>query len=296
VSVLANVGAVLNFNNFAIESYAGRQDKNGAVSIEDGGATLRLVGNLWKSIELPMTITADTVLEFDFSSSQQGEIHTIGFDNDLSLSPEFSFDLYGTQRYGFSEFRNYANDAPSTVHYRIPVGEFFTGTMQWLTFGNDHDVAGADGESVYSNIKIYDSSASVSISGSSASDEGSEYVLSLNGGEQSAPTNSWEINWGDSTIPKHTGESSLAETQSDSEYFTVSKESSQTAVELSRNSQQTQSGNSTSTVTVNRLAQWEQWLTIQANLTNYQPLFSASQSNEIDPRELFFAEYGKAVH
>ncbi len=200
VNVLADGGSVLNFNDYTIDSYGGSQDKYGTVSIEDGGATLRLVGNLWKSIELPMTITADTVLEFDFSSSQQGEIHTIGFDNDTFLSPDLSFELYGTQTWGLTEFRNYANEAPGTVHYRIPIGQFYTGNMQRLFFGNDHDIAGADGESVYSNIKIYDSSASVSISGSSVSDEGSEFVLSLNGGEQTDPISSWEINWGDGTI------------------------------------------------------------------------------------------------
>ncbi|WP_145378242.1 PKD domain-containing protein [Symmachiella dynata] len=41
---------------------------------------------------------------------------------------------------------------------------------------------------------------------------------------------------------------------------------------------------------------WEHWAMAAESSTNYQPLFSASQSNEIDPRELFFAEYGKAVH
>ncbi|MCP4255315.1 MAG: S8 family serine peptidase, partial [Candidatus Scalindua sp.] len=48
-----------------IESYGGSQDASPTVTIEDGGATLRIVGNSWKSIDFPYTITSNTVLEFD---------------------------------------------------------------------------------------------------------------------------------------------------------------------------------------------------------------------------------------
>ncbi len=72
-AVAVNVTSVsndfLNFNDYTINSYGSKQDGVGTLAIEDGGSTLRLTGNLWKSIELPYTITADTVLEFDFSSS-----------------------------------------------------------------------------------------------------------------------------------------------------------------------------------------------------------------------------------
>jgi hypothetical protein len=84
-------------------------------------------------------VTADTVLEFDFSSSAQGEIHIIGFDSDLSVSANRGFQLYGTQLWGILDFANYTS-ADGTKHYVIPVGQFYTGTFQYLFFGNDHDV------------------------------------------------------------------------------------------------------------------------------------------------------------
>ena len=56
------------------------------VSVEDGGATLRIVGNGWKKVAFPYVVTADTVLEFDFSSSVEGEIQGIGFDTDDVIS------------------------------------------------------------------------------------------------------------------------------------------------------------------------------------------------------------------
>ena len=41
-----------------------------------------MVGNTWKKLGLTYTLTPDTVLEFDFASSQQAEVHAIGFDTD----------------------------------------------------------------------------------------------------------------------------------------------------------------------------------------------------------------------
>ena len=56
------------------------QDKDGTASIEDNGLTLRLNGNTWKAIDLSsIDLTADSVLEFEFSSSLIGEIHAIAF-------------------------------------------------------------------------------------------------------------------------------------------------------------------------------------------------------------------------
>jgi YD repeat-containing protein len=72
----------VDFNSVEITSYAGSQDQNPAMTIEDDGATLHLVGNGWKKIPFPYSVTADTVLEFDFKSGSQAEIHAIGFDDD----------------------------------------------------------------------------------------------------------------------------------------------------------------------------------------------------------------------
>ncbi len=151
------------------------KDGYGSFVVEDGGSTLRLTGNVWKSIELPYTITAETVLEFDFRSSAQGDIHAIGFDTDFNQDESRSFTLYGTQQWGLRQFHDYANEAPGTVHYRIPIGEFYTGNMLRLFFINDHDVASPDAESVYSNISISESAALVNISGSNQATVGADY-------------------------------------------------------------------------------------------------------------------------
>ena len=128
---------------------------SGTASVEDNGATIRLVGNVWKKIDFPYAITPDTVLEFDFSSSAQGEIHAIGLDNNLSYSAGFSFRVYGTQRWGIGDFATYPGSG--VTHYTIPIGQYYTGEMQYLFFAMDHDVSGPTGESRFSNVRVRES-------------------------------------------------------------------------------------------------------------------------------------------
>jgi FtsP/CotA-like multicopper oxidase with cupredoxin domain len=148
--------ATLNFNDYTILSHGGTQDTScgGPVTVEDGGATLHIVGNCWKKIDLNYDVTANTVIEFDFQSSVQGEIHAIGFDTDNVITPATAFQLYGTQTWGLQPYNNYAGGG--VQHYVIPAGQFFTGTGMDLIFANDHDVALPTGESVFSNILIYE--------------------------------------------------------------------------------------------------------------------------------------------
>jgi len=160
-SVLSNIkvyeqSEALDFNGYTIESYGGSQDVNGTAVVEDGGATLRIVGNGWKKIAFPYTVTAKTVLEFDFSSSAQGEIHGIGFDVDNGISANRTFKLYGTQNWGIRDYADYAEYAPEWRHYTIPVGEHYTGEMLYITFTMDHDVSSPTGESLFRNVRVYE--------------------------------------------------------------------------------------------------------------------------------------------
>ncbi len=146
----------VNGTDYAVASYGGSQDGGATVAIEDGGLTLRIVGNGWKKVAIPYTITASTVLEFDFTSSAEGEVHGIGFDVDDTIdNPIRIFQLYGTQVYGNQSYNNYVSGS-GTVHYTIPVGTVYTGSFLYLTFTNDHDVASPNGESVFSNITIHE--------------------------------------------------------------------------------------------------------------------------------------------
>ncbi|MCP4544637.1 MAG: hypothetical protein GY832_46645 [Chloroflexi bacterium] len=152
---------LLDFGDYPIQSYGGSgQDKNPTVTVEDAGATLHIVGNGWKKIAFPYTVTSDTILEFDFKSGARGEIHGIGFDTDNGTSSNRTFQLYGSQSWGISAFNDYASTAPAWKHYRIPVGEYYTGNMLYLIFANDHDVSNPTGEGLFANIAVYESTTS----------------------------------------------------------------------------------------------------------------------------------------
>lgn len=147
----------INFEEFKIRSYGGRwYDRSRIALVEDGGATLHLAGNTWKQIKFPYDITPDTILEFDFRSPKQGEIHGIGFDTNLFPTRRFTFQLYGTQSRGWDQFRDYDGSQSGWQHYRIPIGEFYTGSFKHLFFINDHDVRHPDAESYFSNVKVYE--------------------------------------------------------------------------------------------------------------------------------------------
>ncbi len=64
------------------------------------------------------------------------------------------FQLYGTQSWGMQDYHDY-DPVGGTQHYLIPVGQFFTGTMTRLVLATDDD-ASALGQSLFSNIRIYE--------------------------------------------------------------------------------------------------------------------------------------------
>jgi len=140
---------------YEVSSYGGAQDQSGTVEVKDADLSLYLEGNRWQKIDFPYTVTPYTVIEFDFQSTDQGEIHGLGFDNDLVISANLSFKLYGTQNWGLSDFATYTGSG--ITHFSIPVGEYYTGNFQYLFFMNDDD-SNPTGNSLYSNIVVHEGS------------------------------------------------------------------------------------------------------------------------------------------
>jgi len=146
---------MVDFHQRPVRGYGGRQDHAGTVTTSRDGHALRLVGNRWIMIEFPYVVTPDTVLEFDFASSREGDIHGIGFDSNTSISSGLTFRLFGTQDWGRGDFANY-DPQTGRHHYVIPVGEFYTGKANALVFVNDHDVSRPNAQSVFSNVQVYE--------------------------------------------------------------------------------------------------------------------------------------------
>ncbi|WP_309398479.1 glycosyl hydrolase family 28 protein [Cerasicoccus maritimus] len=150
--ILERAGDVrINFNDHSVTSYGSGQDY-GSYTVQDDGATLLLSGNAWKKIDLNYTITSDTVLEFDYQSTVEGEIQGIGFDGDNVHGQSQAFELYGTQNWAIRDYETYSGNGYQ--HYVIPIGQYYTGFIRYLTFLNDDDAnVGANG--YFSNVRIH---------------------------------------------------------------------------------------------------------------------------------------------
>jgi 5-hydroxyisourate hydrolase-like protein (transthyretin family) len=133
------------------------QDRGSAEVLQDG-AGLRVADNGWKAVEIDYFVTERTMLEFDFRSSAQGEIHSIGFTDTLSGTADGRrFELWGTQATGdtgIQNFRGYGGAGDDEAK-AIPVGQFFQGRFRYLMFTADNDAA-PTGESTFSNVRLYE--------------------------------------------------------------------------------------------------------------------------------------------
>ena len=145
----------LSFNS--LNSYAD-QDKTGILNISADGKEFEMQGNSWKKLSIDYNITLDTILEFEYNSTVQGEIQGIGFDIDNKLTStdrKNIFQLAGTEKgWGISGFEYQTNSGWKS--YQIRVGDYMSGQFNYLVFANDHDVKNANAHSQFRNLKLYE--------------------------------------------------------------------------------------------------------------------------------------------
>lgn len=146
-------GPFVNYSN---------QFLKGNVEATDGGKTLSMFGNNWVAFEGSYTIDPDTILEVTFSSSQLGELHGFGFDNDTVFdnNDDFRngsnryFQFAGSQSFGVQDYNTYGT-VGSIQTFTVEIGKFLTGTFSQLVFINDQDKSGLNAESSF-NISTFD--------------------------------------------------------------------------------------------------------------------------------------------
>ncbi len=140
-------GVMVDMDDYTIVSYSADQDdaagKSSSATVSDGGLTVELQGNAWKRIPLTYAVTPNTILEFEVTASDIGEIIGIGLDEDNNHGNDLRcFQLGGTQAWTgmFQETNTYSS---GVMTCRIPVGQFYTGTMSNLCFVADDDADGS---------------------------------------------------------------------------------------------------------------------------------------------------------
>ncbi|WP_282123431.1 T9SS type A sorting domain-containing protein [Algibacter mikhailovii] len=155
-------------NSFEQVSVYSNYDEGG-FDIDESGQSVRFFNNGWHKASISEhTVVQNTYLEFEFKVNPEnlGRIVGIGFDtnNDVKYSdlPQF-FQLAGSYIYDSNDniedpiydFYTSDSDIASTfsngwVSYSIPVGQYFTGNFDFLTFGT----LGQDQEAYFRNIRI----------------------------------------------------------------------------------------------------------------------------------------------
>ncbi|RNC81702.1 MAG: hypothetical protein ED559_07920 [Phycisphaera sp.] len=155
LSVNARTTDGVDFDSVDIDSYGG-SSQDVSLTVETDGDTLSMSGNGWKSIDYDYTVTEDTILEFQFKSAGEGEIHGIGFDTDGSIDASKTFRLHGTQDWGIDMSSDYEGNEGEWVTYQIRVGDHFQGDFDRMFFVNDHDGGSQDGESAFRGVRVYE--------------------------------------------------------------------------------------------------------------------------------------------
>lgn len=149
----------IDFNAYTVTGYGGSQNVSDIYAIEDGGATLHLSENTWEKIDFAYTVTADTILEFDFKSTSIGDLHGVGFVNNNAVNASNLFRVFGTQNAGIGNTDTYDGDLGDWVHYSINVGEYYTGAFSYMFFENDDDTSVPDADSFFRNVLVYENTA-----------------------------------------------------------------------------------------------------------------------------------------
>lgn len=151
--------SAIDFDTFGMTAYS-NQDGSGSVTVEDSGATLFLTGNRWRRSTGTYTLTPDTVVAFDYQSTEEGEIHGIGFDENDTLTDDLRiFRFFGTQNWSsdIDWVRTYtAGDVGTFKTFVIPVGREYTGSGFHLVFVNDKDSGSATNTGRFRNVRVYE--------------------------------------------------------------------------------------------------------------------------------------------
>lgn len=125
----------------------------GTFSISPDGTQLTVDDDGFKAAAHNFTVTANTVLEFDFEGYvNEGQSHAIGVDNDATASPTHIFKLFGYEAYGIPDFDNYWG-GKGLVSISIPLGQYFTGSFDRISFITK-DFWQTGSSSTFSNVRI----------------------------------------------------------------------------------------------------------------------------------------------
>ena len=140
-------------------SYGGESQNPSIISTVSNKNELQLEKNGWRRLDITgYEITEGTLLKFDFAGNGEAEVQGIGFDNDNVIGGNDAksfFQVDGSQSWGVEDLDDYIVGSDNGfTQYSIAVGDFFTGKFDFLTIGNDDDIANSTAVGQYQNIEL----------------------------------------------------------------------------------------------------------------------------------------------
>jgi hypothetical protein len=126
--------------------------------IGNGGKSLTISGSGYQKVDLEYEVTPYSVLEFDYSSDDEGSIQGVLFDNDGLL--ESGDENNAVQIHGNTDWAKRSGIAypgSGTQHFIIELGQFFTGSFTELVFLAKDQSLQLQQETFY-NISVYEDS------------------------------------------------------------------------------------------------------------------------------------------
>lgn len=153
--------AFIDFNGYTATEYS-NQFKAGTATVENGGSTLTLAGNLWVDILASTNLTSTSILNFTFEASGlNAELYGIAFDNDdsFSVTEMGDFAFVGGSQSTMYPSANVLSDYESgdgVVNFSIDIGQYITGSFNRIIFILDNDENWSGSVASFTNVEICD--------------------------------------------------------------------------------------------------------------------------------------------
>ncbi|WOO41344.1 hypothetical protein [Rubellicoccus peritrichatus] len=169
------------FDALDLVSYGVGQDGQHGLSttatVSDAGSTIRLEGNSWKAIPYDYTLTADTVLTFEVTVADEGEIIGIVLETNLvnSGGDLRAFQLGGTDTNWSQNAATHAYTGPGYETITIPVGQYVSGSISYLALVADDDVDGS-ADVTFRNVHLHEGALPAGDSGEIVIADGSSRI------------------------------------------------------------------------------------------------------------------------
>lgn len=146
----------ITFDANDISPYGGPQADTGGFNIFDGGNGLEVFGNYWVDLDLTNFLPIDgSILTFEFMTTNVGEVHGIGFDDNDVLGPGgsgFGFQFGGTQSWGMADYKQ-TLVANTWYSFEIDLSAFDMSSFDRMVFIADSDRF-EDTDSFFRNVNF----------------------------------------------------------------------------------------------------------------------------------------------